>query len=134
MTFFPEGLSRDTFEALSRHVHESESSTLNQLLGEAMRHVERTRRAYTKNPLINLPLAEAIAGTIKSLVDDWDKVPQHACSWCKGMMRYFVSSDDEEPDFASPIGFDDDAEVLNACLRLAGREDLCVNPEDYDDA
>ena len=34
----------------------------------------------------------------------------------------------------SPIGFEDDNEVLNACLRLAGRDDLCLKPEDYDDA
>ena len=31
------------------------------------------------------------------------------------------------------IAVDDDAEVLNACLRFAGYDDLCVNPEAYDD-
>lgn len=40
---------------------------------------------------------------------------------------------DDEPDFTSPIGFEDDTEVLNACLRLAQLGALCLHPEDYDD-
>ena len=53
--------------------------------------------------------------------------------WLRAAIYYFAH-DDDEPDFSSPIGFEDDAEVLNACLRLAGRDDLCLKPEDYDDA
>jgi hypothetical protein len=46
------------------------------------------------------------------------------------MILYFSSANKEEDDHKSPIGFDDDAEVINACLRVAGRNDLCINPED----
>ena len=36
--------------------------------------------------------------------------------------------------FAHPVGFEDDTEVLNGCLRLAGPDELCLAPEDYGDA
>ena len=46
----------------------------------------------------------------------WDRLPQHARPWLKGAMAYFAAADDDVPDFGSPIGFEDDCEVLNACL------------------
>jgi hypothetical protein len=45
---------------------------------------------------------------------------------------YFASCDDDEPDLSSPIGFEDDTEILNACLRFASLDDLCLKVEDYD--
>jgi uncharacterized membrane protein YkvA (DUF1232 family) len=133
MMLIPEGLNHDIFDSLNECSKKASDRPPKFLLRAAIRHVERTRRSYVRNPLINLPLAEAICEVIKKLVKDWENIPKYARFWCKGMFLYFISSNDEEPDFASPIGFDDDADVLNACLRLAGREDLCINPEDYDD-
>lgn len=49
-------------------------------------------------------------------------------------MRYFATRNDNEPDFQSPLGFEDDAEILNACLKFIDRDDLCLNVEDYDNA
>jgi hypothetical protein len=46
---------------------------------------------------------------------------------------YYANADDAEADLTSPIGFEDDVEVLNACLRFARLDELCLNPEDYDD-
>ena len=43
-------------------------------------------------------------------------------------------SEDDESDHLSPIGFEDDAEVLNACLRFANLPELCLKTEDYDHA
>lgn len=53
-------------------------------------------------------------------------------AWLAGAILYFAQSNDGEPDLTSPIGFEDDTEVLNACLRFAHLEALCLNPEDYD--
>ncbi len=63
----------------------------------------------------------------------WETLAPNMRRWFAGAILHFASSDDDEPDFTSPIGFEDDAEVLNAFLRFAGYDDLCVNPEDYDD-
>ena len=40
--------------------------------------------------------------------------------------RYFVISDDDEDDFESMVGFDDDALVVNACARALGAADLAI--------
>jgi hypothetical protein len=40
---------------------------------------------------------------------------------------YFVMRDDGEDDLHSPIGFDDDARVVNAVLDALGRSDLRVD-------
>jgi uncharacterized membrane protein YkvA (DUF1232 family) len=87
-----------------------------------------------RNRIINLHLATAIVEVIERVVGDWDSLPANARSWMAGAMHYFSKSNDDEPDFSSPIGFEDDAEVLNACLRFAKLDDLCLNVEDYDDA
>jgi hypothetical protein len=42
--------------------------------------------------------------------------------------RYLVLDEDGEGDFASLLGFDDDASVFNAAARALGREDLRVVP------
>jgi uncharacterized membrane protein YkvA (DUF1232 family) len=83
--------------------------------------------------MINVRLAEAICHVIRRVVADWDNLPLSSHSWLRAAIYYFAHCSDDQPDFTSPIGFEDDAEVLNACLRLAGREDFCLNPEDYDD-
>ena len=82
---------------------------------------------------INVKLADAIVRAFQNFFNDWENVPPHARSWCRGMVQYFCVSDDDEHDYSSPSGFKDDAEIMNACLRLAGREDLCINPENFDD-
>ncbi len=84
--------------------------------------------------MINLRLATAIVEVIERVVGDWNSLPADARSWLAGAMHYFCKCNDDEPDFSSPIGFEDDTEVLNACLRFAKLNDLCLNVEDYDDA
>jgi uncharacterized membrane protein YkvA (DUF1232 family) len=43
-------------------------------------------------------------------------------------VRYFIKSNDGESDLSSPIGFDDDAEVVETVAVVLGREDL-LEPE-----
>jgi len=104
-----------------------------QLLDQAKNHLKRIRMLHSKNLYINVRLAEAIVGTFQDIFNDWENIPPHARSWCRGMVQYFCVSDDDEHDFFSPTGLKDDAEIMNACLKLAGREDLCINPENFYD-
>ena len=89
--------------------------------------------ASAANALVNFRMAEAIVAVARQVCSSWDDVPTHARYWLRAAIAYFTTSDDSEPDFDSPIGFEDDLEVLNACLKLAGRSDLYLRPEDYDD-
>jgi hypothetical protein len=83
--------------------------------------------------MINLRLARALGNAINKVLDSWDSLENPKRYWLAGAFLYFSKGDDDEPDFASPIGFEDDAEILNACLIYAGLDELCVNPEDYDE-
>jgi uncharacterized protein (UPF0147 family) len=129
---FPEGLSQKEFDTLTKCSKEVANFQAEQLLDQAEDHLKRIRMLHSKNLYINVRLAEAIVLTFQDIFNDWENIPEHARSWCRGMVRYFCVADDDEHDFFSPTGFEDDAAIMNACLRLAGREDLCINTEDFD--
>ena len=131
--FFPEGLTKSEFGSLSRCAQQVADIPLADLLQEAENHVQNARTASEQNCMVNVAMADGLLAVLQKMAADWGRIPSHAEPWCKGMIRYFTLCDDDEDDFSSPIGFDDDAEVINACLRLAGRGDLCINPEDFDD-
>jgi uncharacterized membrane protein YkvA (DUF1232 family) len=84
--------------------------------------------------MINVRLAAAIVSLLEKLVSHWGSLAPNQAFWVKGAMHYFATSNDDEPDFQSPLGFEDDAEILNACLKFIGRNDLRLNAEDYDNA
>ena len=130
----PSGLTRSQLDQLSEFAHQASGSTPDQLLRDARQHLEQTIAAHATNRMINLRLATAIVEVFECVVGDWDALSANARSWLAGAMHYFSKSNDDEPDFSSPIGFEDDTEVLNACLRFAKLDDLCLNVEDYDDA
>jgi len=71
--------------------------------------------------------------SIQKVLVSWDSLEGPKQYWLAAAIQYFSKSNDDEPDFGSSIGFEDDAEILNACLKFAGLEQLCVNPEDYDE-
>ena len=130
---FPEGLTQKEIDTLTKCSKEVANFQPEQLLDQAKNHLKRIRMLHSKNLYINVRLAEAIVGTFQDIFNDWENIPPHARSWCRGMVQYFCVSDDDEHDFFSPTGLKDDAEIMNACLKLAGREDLCINPENFYD-
>lgn len=132
-SLLPSGLTRKQFEELNRCAATADARAVADLLGEAEAHLRAVEHAHASNWMVNVRLAAAMVDVFRRLAEQWDSVPPMAQPWLAGSVHYFVSRTDTEPDFQSPIGFEDDVEVLNACLRLAGRSDLCLNPEEYDD-
>ncbi len=130
---YPSGLTRLQLDELGKSVDAAAHFGPGVLLDEAEAHLQTTRQMHSSNVLVNVRLAEAIVGVVHTVVAEWDRLPADALPWLRGAIYYFSKIDFDEPDFTSPIGFEDDAEILNACLRLAGRNELCLNPEDYDD-
>ena len=128
-----QGLTQKEIDTLTKCSNEVANFQPEQLLDQAEGHLKRIRMLHARNLYINVKLAEAIVRTFQDIFNDWENIPPHARSWCRGMVQYFCLSDDDEHDFFSPIGFKDDAEIMNACLKLAGREDLSINPEDFYD-
>jgi len=133
LPLFPIGLTRTQRDRLMTCAHRAATLTVEELQAVARRHLNAAADAHQGNPFVNLRLATALFDTIARVTMVWETLAPHVRLWFAGAIVYFAASDDDEPDFTSPIGFDDDAEVLNACLRFAGYDDLCVNPEAYDD-
>lgn len=129
---YPTGLPRLLSQRLSDSLSQAEAIPLPQLLFAAQLHLREVEAAHRRNRLINLRLATAIYQTFLRVAEEWAAIPTQAQPWLAGAIFYFTQSNDDEPDFHSAIGFEDDVEVLNACLRFAQLENLCINPEDYD--
>jgi len=128
------GLSRDQCDRLSKLAEQASPISMDELIQQVRDHLEDTRTAYSSNRMVNVRLAAAIVETIETVMSRWDSLTAEHRNWLTCAFLYFSSTDDDEPDFESPIGFEDDTEVLNACLQFAELNDLCLNVEDYDDA
>lgn len=128
----PLGLSRSQLVQLRRLADEVLECSILELQQRSREHVEQAGLAQARNSYVNASFAKAIADLVDAIVRDWDTWHPDAQYWLRGAIQYFVFSDDGEPDFASVIGFEDDAEVLNACLRLVNRHDWQLKPEDFD--
>ncbi len=100
---------------------------LDELLDAVDKHMQEIEIAARDRPQIQAELAKAIAGTLQTASVQWESLSSDARHWIGGAMQYFSHGDDEEPDLISPIGFEDDAAVVNTCLRCAGLEHLCVD-------
>jgi uncharacterized membrane protein YkvA (DUF1232 family) len=129
---FPKKLSRSQHASLSNCAYEAQSLSPNALLKAAEKHLQQTMLAYNQNRLVNIRLASAIYDVICRLANELDSMDKNHAWWLRGAMRYFSTNDDGEPDLQSPLGFEDDAEILNCVQSLIGRDDLRITIEDYD--
>lgn len=132
LAFHPSSLMRSQLDRLSTCAREAERTSPNELLDAAKEHLELARQAYKVNRLINLRMASAIFSVLEGLVNSWGALEPNHAWWVRGAIYYFATSNDDEPDFHSPLGFEDDLEILNACLKFINRCELCLNAEDYD--
>ena len=132
LKFHPQGLTDAQFQQLSDASERASGLTHLDLLVEVEQHLIEAKAARDNNSMVNLPLAEAMADAFRQVAEIWDSLPVNSLSWLKGAMQYFRDSDDDEPDFSSPIGFEDDLEIMNACLCFAELDHLCLKPEGFD--
>ena len=128
----PTGLMREQIELLTAYANGGETVLPAELANYASQHLNVAIQAHAENRMINIRLCRALTESIHGALAVWSTLTTPRRYWLAGAILYFSKSNDDEPDFQSPIGFEDDAEILNACLRFAGLEHLCVNPEDFD--
>lgn len=126
----PEGLNQLQLAELEEHVRRGQLVAPEHLLQAAYAHLEDVQSAQSKDPEIDMALAEAICHVLDRVVSEWDCFSPTQQSWLRGALCYFSKPDDKQHDFQSG-GFRDDLEVLNACLRCADRADwvLSAGPE-----
>ena len=91
------------------------------LLGRLREHLMLVRTAATANEFVDLAVAEQLHARLATLVGSFDALDGEQRQVLRDAVSYLVRVDDEEDDLRSPIGFDDDAVVIEAALsRLPG--------------
>ena len=125
-------LSKELLVILEKHALIAQKKSLSALIAESNEYALSIGELSKTNAMINLKLVKAIQATIQKLEKDWSNFDTDSKKWLAAAIIYFIDEEDDSPDLDSFIGFEDDGEVLNACLKLAGREDWLIKIEDYD--
>ncbi len=100
---------------------------------QAQARLTEARDARDSGSHVNASMAEGIFATLKAIEAKWDTIDESVQYWLKGVFGYFIADDDELGDFDSHGGFEDELQVLNACLRLAKMDQWALDPADFKD-
>jgi hypothetical protein len=90
---------------------------IGQLRARLQDHLAQVRAAAEDNEFVDLALAEHLHGRLANALDAWAGYDGEQRAALIEAVDYLVRTDDEEDDLRSPIGFDDDAEAVEAALR-----------------
>ena len=83
-------------------------------------------REARRNEFLDLALARSVAAALEKLIDGSSTFELSHRRLVAAAVAYFVDADDAAHDMASPIGFEDDARVVNAVARAIGRDDVAI--------
>ena len=81
-------------------------------------YVSLAKKSLSKNEFIDIESAEKLAETSHFLISRFDKFTIEQKSLAVASIYYFVESDDDEHDFDSMFGFEDDVDVMNRILEI----------------
>jgi cytochrome P450 len=90
---------------------------VDQLRARLQDHLAQVRAAAEDNEFVDLHLAELLHSRLDAALTGWPGYDDEQRAALIGAVDYLVQTDDEENDLRSPIGFDDDAEVVEAALK-----------------
>jgi uncharacterized membrane protein YkvA (DUF1232 family) len=98
---------------------------VSKLRADVASHLQYLEHLAAEAEFLDLALARRVAGQCDALLS---AIEERGSEEIRGLVQaavlYFVEKDDVEADVISPIGFDDDAEVVALVARAIGREDL----------
>ena len=84
-------------------------------------HLEHVRDAARENEFVDAAEAIRLHMLLADALESWDDLDAEQRSVLTEAVTYLVRTDDDEDDLRSPIGFEDDAEVVEAALRKLRR-------------
>ncbi len=98
---------------------------ITELRSEVRTYLEKLENLSGEEEFLDLQLARIIAAQCEALLVGLNSTSsEHARRLVQMAVRYFIEDDDAEGDITSPIGFDDDAEVVVLVAQELGREDV----------
>lgn len=101
------------------------SAELVELSGVVNLHLDQVRDLAVETT--DLVTAEQIATALQQVLSAPTGYAPDERALLRGAVEYFLLADDAAGDIVSPVGFDDDAAVLNTVLIELDRTDLLVN-------
>lgn len=125
MPLVPPPLSPDLTARL-RELYESAPRTRVSLRELVNQHLRRTNSIAAHDPFVDAEKARKVARSCLALLDAWQTLPPPRRGWVKAACLYFAERDDEDDDFESDSGFDDDAEIVNHVAMLVGLSRLSI--------
>ncbi len=132
LSFFGDLLSPEVDRILREIAIPVKPDEVEILKTEIKHYLDRIVQAQRKNEFLNEPLARRIGEIGVLLLKSYHSYTKEQQALVTGAVRYFVLAKDKDNDLHSPLGFDDDAEVMNFVLKSIGREDLIIDIEgDY---
>ncbi len=85
-------------------------------------HLVRVREAAHENEFVDIAEAEQIHQRLRATLATWHELTDDQRQILSEAVAYLVRTNDDEDDLQSPIGFEDDAEVVNTALERVRRQ------------
>jgi uncharacterized membrane protein YkvA (DUF1232 family) len=117
---FPEKIA----QLLNDYFGDSTTLEVAHLRGKVFQHVAELEEVLKTNEFIDIVSARKIAKILDMLFKEFDNFTNNEKKWIVGAARYFIRSDDVQPDTRSILGLDDDIGVMNFVLEIIGRSEL----------
>ncbi len=110
----------DSIEHRLRALRASPVPTAAELRALVTTHLARAETLAADDPFIDGARAQQVAEACLSLLEALPTLDAEQASWVAAACLYYGAVDDDEDDFDSLVGFDDDAEVVNYVADLLG--------------
>ncbi len=121
-----QNLPEELFVAMKRCVEKCSSMPEHYLFSACNKHAKDAKEEATHNDKVDYESCQKLAESFNALRSDFGAYSEIVQIALKAAMYYFALDEDDEPDFDSLHGFDDDIIVANVCLKFASREDLTI--------
>ena len=116
----------DVEAVLAEYIVSSTAADLTAMSETIDAHVLKVTEIAEQRDFVDLGLASKLATVLRELLLQSDQYTGRERALLAGAIRYFADNDDVNSDLASPTGFEDDAEILNAVAVYLGRGELVI--------
>lgn len=86
------------------------------LIDQMDAHLVHVRDAARENEFVDIAEAEQIHQRLRATLETWHELTDDQRQILSEAVAYLVRTSDDEDDLRSPIGFEDDAEVVSTAL------------------
>jgi dihydropteroate synthase len=112
---------------LAAYIIDATAGELAGMVADIDTYLVRIHEVAEERDFVDADLADRIAGALKALVAEAGDYTGRERNLLAGAIRYFIHSDDANDDLASPTGFEDDAQILNAVCKHLAANHLCID-------